>query len=101
MDAMTDFRAPPAGLLAQQITLPDHRLALGIVAIKGAGVRVAKWDGEHLGHMSPAKARRFAREMAAGPYGAELRPVIEALDLLADKADAIAAREARRGETVH
>lgn len=97
---MTDFALPPEGMLSEQIALPDCHLALGLLHIDGAGLRVCTWDGERLRHMSKAAALRFASELANGAFAEAWRPVIAALEDLAEKIDAIEARIAANKPTL-
>lgn len=104
MDGMIGaFALPPENMLSEQITLPDHHMALGLQHLDGAGLRVVIWDGEKLRHMSRAAAHRFARALDTDENAAEYKPVIEALDLLASRIEAIEAEiMARKSvETVH
>lgn len=85
------FTLPPDGMLSEQIALPDHRLALGLLHIDGAGVRVCAWDGERMRHMAPAAARRWASDLENCGHELELRPVIDGLRKLVERTEEIAA----------
>ena len=82
--------AAVAGQVSHGVVLPLHRLVLGIQHREDAGLRVCAWDGQHFRHMSPAKARRLAKEYADSPAGPALKPVSDELVKLADKCDELA-----------
>lgn len=88
---MTTFTPPPAGMLSEQIDLPDHEMSLGLMHMEGAGLRVCVWDGETMRHMAHMKARRWAMELEDGPFGAAFKPVAEALRNLSERAESILA----------
>lgn len=92
---MADFDASVIdGLFSEPVVLDSHGLALGLMHRQGAGLRVCTFDGAHVRHMSQAAARRFARQLAESDSAAELKPVTEALDRLADRIDEITAHVA-------
>jgi hypothetical protein len=99
---MTDdaFSMPPEGKLSEQIALPDHRMALGLLHIEGAGVRVVVWDGELYRHMAQAAARRWARELSEGPFASAYAPVADGLNTLADRVDEINATVTANREAI-
>lgn len=67
--------------LLEATTLPDHGLTVGIDRLPGAGLRVAahEMDSGERRHMSPAAARRLARELDESEEGPALAPVAVAL----------------------
>lgn len=93
---MTGFTPPPPGMLSEQIDLPDHQMSLGLMHIDGAGIRIMTWDGERMRHQSVAAARRFASDLAEGPYSAVYQPVIDAVEKLLERVDEISAKAAAR-----
>jgi hypothetical protein len=90
MDGLTAFQPPPENMLSEQIDLPTLYLSLGLVHPEGSGVRIVAWSGAGISHMSPAKARRLAKEMRATPQALELLPAIRGLEALANRADELA-----------
>lgn len=80
------------GKFSEPVVLAEHRLVLGLMHMDGAGMRVCTWDGEVTRHMGAAAARRLAKVLAEGEEAEPLRPVSDALDRLAERIDAIAAR---------
>jgi len=83
------YAPPPPGMLSEQIDLPEHGMALGLLHLAGAGLRVCVWDGGQMRHMSPARASRWSAELAEGPFGASFAPVSAALETLSNRAVAI------------
>ena len=76
--------------ISEGVAFPLHRLVLGLQHRDDSGLRVCAWDGQFLRHMSPAKARRLAKEMDEGDSGRALKPVTDALMRLADRCDELA-----------
>lgn len=88
-DAPTDADLASIGAaISEGIVLPHHRLVLGLQHRSDSGLRVCAWDGRLLRHMSPAKARRTARELLDAD--ASLKPVADAMNKLADRCDELA-----------
>lgn len=85
MNDETPFTLPPAGMLSEQIDLPDHRLSLGLMHRDGEGVRVFTWDGERLRHLTADAAQAYADFIDENPHAAVLKPVSDALRVLAGK----------------
>jgi hypothetical protein len=76
--------------LIDPVELPDYRLTVGLIFVQGVGYRVGTWDGYESRQMSPAAARRFARDLGSGEAGDALLPVISAINTAADKVDGLA-----------
>jgi hypothetical protein len=87
-----DFPLPPENMLSEQIALPDHRLALGLVHRDGdPAPTIVVWDGERFRHLTPEAARKVADWYDAQPEAAQLAPASDAMRTLARRVDEIAA----------
>ena len=75
MDAVTFDPSKIDGLFSEPVVLHDHELVLGLMHLAGAGLRVCTWDGKNTRHMSPAAARRFAKQLADCDDAPMFRPV--------------------------
>jgi hypothetical protein len=84
------FDLLPDNMLSEQVILPEHRMALGLIHMNGGGLRVCIWDGAKLRHMAPARARRWAAELEED-HDEVFAPVIEALRSLCDRVGEIEA----------
>lgn len=81
------FQLPPEGMISERADFPALHLSLGLMHLDGAGLRVVSWNGEGITHMSPAKARRMAKELRETRTAFELLPAIRGLEALANRAD--------------
>src|SRR3569833_1257235 len=79
------FTLPPAGLLSEQIDLPDLLLSFGLIHREGEGIKVGAWDGELIRTVPPEAATRWARDIEASPYAEAHKAVSEALLSLVDR----------------
>lgn len=75
--------------LIEPIVLRDYGIAVGGVEIEGTGLRVGTFSDNTVRHMSPAAARRLAKQLAADDEAPALGPVIEALNAVADRVEAV------------
>ena len=88
---MTDFPLPPENMLSEQVSLPQHRLALGLMHPEGeAHPIVFVWDGELLRRVSHEAALNWANDIETGPYAEALKPVADGLRGLVGKAEVAA-----------
>jgi hypothetical protein len=80
-----NFTAPPAGMLSDQIDLPDHHLSLGLVHTEDQGLLIAAWDGARWRHLTADAAIRYAQQLEGDHQAAAFLPVTDALRALVDK----------------
>lgn len=81
------FPLPPAGMMSEQIDLPDYRLSLGLIHPEGSPILIVAWDGERFRRMLPDMAQQWLDEIVLTPG---LAPVIEAIRKLVKRAGDIA-----------
>lgn len=98
---MTDFTPPPAGMLSEQIDLPDHEMTLGLIH-GGEGLRIVVWDGHLFRHLTEDAAIKYAQEIESWGHAMLLAPASDALRTLAAKVNEIetAAMFRRAGRAV-
>lgn len=89
------FLLPPAGMLSEQVDLPDYELAMGLVHPEGSPILIAVWDGKRMRRLLPDQAAKWADEIALTPG---LGPVIEAIRALVKRAGDIVVASMMRTE---
>lgn len=85
---MTEFTAPPPGMLSEQIDLPSHEMTLGLMHPE-EGLRICVWDGLRLRHLTHDAAVKWAQELEAEKDAAMFAPVSRALRTLAAKVNGL------------